>query len=301
MSDVRWIAESHGGIDSMRLVAARVPAPGAGEVTIAVRACGMNPIDYKNLAGLPGFEVAGVISAAGPGARHSVGEEVLAFRVEGGYASALTVADRDVFAKPAELSFPQAANLLLAGTAAAEMLHLARIAAGDTVLVHGAAGAVGVSVLQQLRELGATAIGTASAASFATVREFGGTPITYGPGLAERVRRLAGPGLTAALDCVGTREAVDVSLLLVPDRDRIVTTAAHDRAYAEGFHAVGGTRASVEFRDRVRPHLIDLARRGRLTVPIGRVFPLGEAVPALRLLASGHAGGKLALIPAGAA
>jgi len=298
MSDERWIAETHGGIDSLRLIPVRVPAPRAGEVTIAVRACGMNPIDYKNLPGLIGFEVAGVIIAAGPGTRHEFGDEVLAFRIEGGYATALTVPDRDAFTKPAELTFPQAANLLLAGTAAAEMLHLTHIGAGDTVLVHGAGGAVGVSVLQQLRDLGANAIGTASEAGFATVREFGATPISYGPGLADRVRRLAGAGLTAALDCVGTREAVDVSLELVRDRDRIVTTAAYDRASAEGFHAVGGTRASEVFRDRVRPHLIDLAHRGRLTVPIARTFPFDEAVPALKLLASGHAGGKLALIVA---
>ena len=226
MSDERWIAEPHGGIDSLRLVPVRVPAPRGEEVTIAVCACGMNPIDYKNLPSPIGFEVAGVIIAAGPGTRHEVGDEVLAFRIEGGYATALTVPGRDAFTKPAELTFPQAANLLLTGTAAAEMLHLTHIGAGDTVLVHGAGGAVGVSVLQQLRDLGANAIGTASEAGFATVREFGATPISYGPGLAERVRRLAGAGLSAALDCVGTHEAIDVSLELVRDRDRIVTTAA---------------------------------------------------------------------------
>ncbi|WP_127504747.1 NADP-dependent oxidoreductase [Actinoplanes solisilvae] len=294
---MRWIAEA----ESLRLVPVRVAAPGAEEVTIAVRACGMNPVDYKIPPGPVGFEVSGVLAAVGPGSRHEVGDEVLAFRVQGGYAEALTVRARDVFTKPPELSFPQAANLLLAGTAAAEMLHLTHVGARDVVLVHGAAGAVGVSVLQQLREIGARAIGTASEASFGTVREFGATPTTYGPGLAERVRALAGSGVTAALDCVGTREAVDVSLELVSDRDRIVTTAAHDRAYAEGFHAVGGNEASVEFRDRVRPHLIELAHRGRLTVPIARTFPFEEAPAALRLLRSGHAGGKLALtLPEGA-
>ncbi|GIF23293.1 NADPH:quinone reductase-like Zn-dependent oxidoreductase [Actinoplanes tereljensis] len=297
MRATRWIAQSYGGIDSLQAVPVEVPEPRTSEVTIAVRACGMNPIDYKNLPSPIGFEVAGVIAAAGPAARVRVGDEVLAFRVEGGYATALTVPGRDVFRKPAELTFAQAANLLLAGTAAAEMLHLTHIGAGDTVLVHGAAGAVGVSVLQQLREAGASAIGTSSPAGFGIVRQFGGIPTTYGPGLADRVRRLAGADVSAALDCVGTGEAVDVSLELVEDRDRIVTTAAHDRAYAEGFHAVGGNRASVEFRDRVRPHLIDLAHAGRLTVPIARTFPFDEAVQALRLLQSGHAGGKLALIP----
>jgi NADPH2:quinone reductase len=279
-----------------------VPEPGAGEVTIAVRACGINPADYKIPPGPIGFEVAGVIAAVGRGSRHEAGDEVLAFRVRGGYATALTVPGRDVFAKPPELSFSQAANLLLAGTTAAEMLHVTHIGAGDTVLVHGASGAVGVSALQQLREVGATAIGTASEGHFATVRAFGATPTPYGPGLADRVRALAaGKKLVAAFDCVGTSEAVDVSLELVGDRDRIVTAVAHDRAYAEGFHAVGGSQASAEFRDRVRPHLISLARHGRLTVPMARTFPFDEAEAAWRLLRSGHPGGKLALtLPEGA-
>jgi NADPH2:quinone reductase len=300
---LRWVAESFGGIDALRLVPADVPAPGPGEVTLAVRAAGMNPIDYQNLYGgwsLPqsiGFEVAGVVSAAGAGTSLTVGEPVLAFRVEGGYATAVTVPARDVFAKPAALDFPAAANLLLTGTTAAEMLHLTHVARGDTVLVHGAAGAVGASVLQQAREIGAAVVGTAAAGSFASVRRFAATPVTYGPGLATRVRELVPGRIDAALDCVGSTEAVDVSLELVRDRLRIVTTAAHQRADEDGFHAIGGSRASTGFRDGIRAHLIELARRGRLVVPVARTFPLTEAVAALTLLQSGHAGGKLALIP----
>ena len=74
---------------------------------------------------------------------------MLAFRISGGWATEVTVPARDVFAKPASLSYGEAANLLLAGCTAAEMLHVTGVGEGDTILVHGASGAVGVSVLQQ--------------------------------------------------------------------------------------------------------------------------------------------------------
>ena len=106
------------------------------------------------------------------------------------------------------------------------MLQVTGVGDGDTVLVHGASGAVGVSLLQQAAMRGARVVGTASESSFDVVRRFGGVPVTYGEGLAQRVRDAAPGGVVAALDCVGTDEAVDVSLALVADRGRIVTIAA---------------------------------------------------------------------------
>ncbi len=310
----RWVAKDFGGLDVLELVEAEVPEPGAGEVTIEVRAAGVNPADYKHIAGGPnadrsrlpipiGYEVAGVVAAMGPDTElasggGAIGDEVLAFRVSGGYAERLTVPARDVFAKPAALGFPEAANLLLAGTTAAETLYVTHVREGETILVHGASGAVGVSVLQQAREAGVRTIGTASESSFDVVRRFGGEPVAYGEGLEERVRTLARQGVDAALDCVGTDEAVDVSLALVADRGRIVTIANAARAHADGFAAIGGQMpASAEFRDRVRPSVIDLAARGRLIVPVARTFPLADAVAALELVRTGHPGGKVALIP----
>jgi NADPH2:quinone reductase len=205
---------------------------------------------------------------------------------------------KDVFAKPSSLTNPEAANLLLAGTTAAEMLHVTRVAEGETVVVHGASGAVGVSVLQQARLLGARAIGTASDASFDTVRRFGGEPVAYGDGLEQRLRDLAPDGYAAALDTVGTAEAVDVSLALVEDPSRIVTIAAFDRAEAAGIIAIAGAMpASAAYRDEHRPRLIALAADGRLLVPVARTFPLADAIEALTVLKEGHPGGKLALTP----
>ena len=309
----KWVAERFGGLDGLRLIESDVPEPGPGEVTIRVKAAGMNPADYKHLAGgdpsllpLPiGYEVAGTIIAVGPGDSvggegGAVGGDVLAFRVSGGYASELTVPARDVFAKPENLSFPEAANLLLAGATAAEMLHVTGVTAGETILVHGASGAVGASVLQQARELGVHVVGTASARNFDIVRRYGGEPVEYGEGLQQRVRELLPNGAAAAaLDCVGTDEAVDVSLAVVADHSRVVTiAAAAQRAERDGILAIAGRMpASAAFRDQVRPRLVRMAAEGRLEVPIARTFPLEDAVEALTLLESGHPGGKLALIP----
>jgi NADPH2:quinone reductase len=222
---------------------------------------------------------------------------VLAFRVSGGYASKITVPAEDVFTKPVGIEHAAAANLLLAGTTAAEMLHVTGVAAGETLVVHGASGAVGVSVLQQARLLGAWVIGTAGPGSFDTVRQFGGTPVTYGDGLESRLRELAPDGFAAALDTVGTDEAIDVSLALVADRDRIVNIAAMQRAGQEGIRMIGGSMpASAAFRDQTRARLIALAGEGKLVVPIARTYPRQQAREALAFLQSGHPGGKLALL-----
>lgn len=155
-----------------------------------------------------------------------------------------------------------------------------------------------MSVLQQARQIGARVVGTASERNAGVVRRYGGEPVEYGDGLEERVRDLLPEGPVAALDCVGTDQAVDVSLALVSDRSRIVTIAAAHRAEREGFPAIAGRMpASAAFRDRVRPHLVRLAAEGLLEVPVARTFPLEDAIEALTLLKSGHPGGAFALLP----
>jgi len=155
----KMMAAAYGEPDQVQPYEVDVPEPGLEEVTIDVRAAGVNPADFKAVAGnrgrdeanlpLPiGFEVAGVVSAAGPDTGFTAGDEVLAFRVRGGYTSAITVPAKDVFAKPEALDFPEAANLLLAACTAADMLRVVPVEPGQTVVVHGASGAVGVSLLQ---------------------------------------------------------------------------------------------------------------------------------------------------------
>lgn len=306
-----WVARAVGSPESWEFEEHEPSKPGEGEVTIRVRAAGVNPADTKHVAaarpGLEfpvpiGYEVSGELAAIGPETRigsgeAEVGDEVVAFRVRGGYATEVTVPAAKVFAKPSTLTHPEAANLLLVGTTAAEMLAVTGASPGETVLLHGASGAVGVSVLQQARLRDVRVIGTASPERFDEIRRFGGDPVPYGPGLADRVRALADGPIAAALDAVGTDEAIDVSLALVSDRRRIVTIANFARASADGFLAIAGSMPdSARFRDEVRSELLALAQNGDLVVPLARTFPLAEAPAAHRLLATGHPGGKLALV-----
>ena len=206
-----------------------------------------------------------------------------------------------MFAKPAALDFPAAANLLLAGATAAEMLHVIEVRAGETVLVHGASGAVGVSVLQQAR-LTRRPRASAPRASAAS-RPCAGSAVCRSrtaTGLADRLRAAAPDGVAAAIDTVGTDEAVDVSLELVADRDRIVTIAAIGRAGGTGIRVGRRRQPGQRGLPRRRPPAPDpLAGAGDLVVPVARTFPLTEAREAVRLLMTGHPGGKLALLPEG--
>ncbi len=302
--DYRWIAVDFGGPEVLRRVEADVPDPEHGQVRIDVRACGMNPADAKHIAPgqnrslLPltiGFEISGVVSAAGGGTGLPVGDEVVT-RASGGYATAVTVPASGVYRKPARLTFPEAANLLVVGTTAADLLHTAGASSGATILLHGAAGAVGVSVLQQARVLGVRVIGTASPANFAFVERFDGIPVEYGPGLLDRVVAAAPEGVAAALDTVGSAEAGDVSLALVKDRSRVVTIVDAARAKADGYVFVGASNpASAPFRAHASPRIVAMAASGDLVVPMAGTFPFDEAPAAFAMLMSPHPPGKIAL------
>jgi NADPH:quinone reductase-like Zn-dependent oxidoreductase len=123
--------------------------------------------------------------------------------------------------------------------------------------------------------------------------------VAYGAGLEERVREAAPEGIAAALDCVGTDEAVDVSLAVVRERGHIVTIAAKQRGVAEGIRVIGGDLPdSAAFRNGVRADLVRLAGEGGLEVPMARTYPLERALDAAELLRGRHPGGKIALIPA---
>jgi NADPH:quinone reductase-like Zn-dependent oxidoreductase len=308
----RWLATDFGGPEVLKQAPIELGPPKEGEVTIEVRAAGMNPADYKHFAPgqdpsvLPltvGYEVSGVIAAIGPdteiagGGGGAEGDEVVAFQIIGGYASHVTIKASDVFPKPAGLSFPEAANLLLVSTTAAEMLHVTGVQNGDVILLHGAAGAVGGSALQQARLLGATVIGTASKANFDEIERFGGVPVEYGPGLEERVRLATSESVTVALDTVGTDEAIDASLASVADRARIVTIASPGRAKSDGLQWIGGSNPkSGPFRASQRARLLQMAADGHLTIPIGAVYPMDDAPSAVAALMGKHPFGKLALV-----
>ena len=262
----KWVAVDFGGPEVLRMIDVDVPDPGPGQVRIDVRAVGMNPADAKHIAPgqdrkllpLPlGYEVAGIVSALGPDTRlasggGAVGDEVVASQVTGGYTTAITVPASSVFAKPPALTFPEAANLLLVGTTAADVLHVSGAREGETVLLHGAAGAVGVSVLQQARQLGVRVVGTASPASFGFVRRFGGTPVEYGPGLLDRVRAAAPEGIAAALDTAGSARG----------RRRLACSGRRPEAGRHDRRRPTGESRRVRLRRRVEPGERAISGRG---------------------------------------
>lgn len=306
----QWLATDFGGPEVLKQVPIDLPPPATGEVTIEVRASGMNPADYKHFSPgqdpslLPvtiGYEASGLISVIGADTEIAtggggVGDEVVAFQIMGSYATHITVRASDVFAKPGNLTFPEAANVLLVGTTASEMLHVTGVREGEVLLLHGAAGSVGISALQQARRLGATVIGTASETNFGVVERYGGVLVRYGPGLEERVRTAAPDGVAAVLDTVGTDEAIDASLAVVADPTRIVTIAAPQRAASDGLQWIGASNPnSGPYRASQRAQLLDMAAAGSLAVPIAMTFPMNDAPAAVAALMGKHPAGKLAL------
>ena len=305
------LATAYGGPEVLTVADRPVSAPGPGEARVEVRAAGVNPADWKSYTGafgtdpaqLPrrlGFEVSGVVTAVGPDVALSVGDEVIGFRVSGGYAAEVVVPATALVPKPASLGWEPAAGLMLAGATAVHALTATGVGPGDTVLVHGAAGGVGLMAVQLAAPRGARVVGTVGGDGADLVRRLGAEPVRYGAGLADRVRAVAPDGVDAALDLVGTDEAVDVSLELVADRHRIATIAAFGRAAADGIRALGGGPGAdpgTELRDAARAELAALAGAGRLEVVVAGSFPLEEVAAAHRQGMAGHTHGKLVLLP----
>ncbi len=309
-------AVGYGGPEQISVTDLPAGRPGPGQALISVRACGVNPIDYKVYSGafgadparLPirlGYEAAGVVSeaaddAVGPAGPVRAGDEVIAYSVSGAYAAELVAPAQSLVPKPAALDWAQAACLMLTGVTAWHCLVATATGAGDVVLIHGGSGGVGVMAVQLAVARGATVVATASAARQGFLRDLGATPVTYGPGLAGRVRAAAPGGVDAAIDLVGTDEAVDVSLELVADRSRIATIAAFGRAGPAGIKALGGGPGAdpgAEIRAAARPELARLAAEGALRVIVSQTFPLAQAAAAHRELIGGHTTGKIALLP----
>ena len=310
------LATAYGGPEVLSIADQPVPPPGPGEARIEIRAAGVNPIDWKAYSGmfgadparLPirlGAEAAGVVTATGPDAIGpagpiSVGDEVIAFRASGAYAAELVAPAQALVPRPPALDWAQAAGLMLTGVTAWHLLAATGVHEGDTVLIHGASGGVGVMAVQLATARGARVVATASPQRHGFLRGLGAVPVAYGDGLAERATAAAPGGFDAALDLIGTDEAVDVSLALVPDRDRIGTIAAFARAPKAGLKLLGGAPGAdpgTEIRDAARLELVRLAQDKALQVFVSQVFPLAEVADAHRAIMTGHATGKIVLIP----
>ncbi|MFC0453522.1 NADP-dependent oxidoreductase [Rhodococcus jostii] len=310
----RVVAQRYGGPEVLAVIDVEPAGPAAGEVVLEVRAIGVNPFDYKLYSGafgadpaaLPlsvGSEAAGVVVEVGDGATGplgpiSVGDEVIVYPVSEAYADRLVVSGDSVVPKPASLPWNEAAGLLAVGATAVDTLDTANIGSGDLLLVHAAAGGVGSLVVQLARARGATIIGTARPENHDYVRSLGATPVSYGAGLGDRVRVLAPDGVDAVIDTVGGDEAIEVSVELVRDRSRLVTTVPGPRLAESGFRIVGILGPDgMEPRKRARAALVDLAGSGDIRVRVARTYALSDAATAHADLRNPHPAGKFILLP----
>lgn len=289
--------DAFGGPEQLHLREFEPPLPGEGELLVRQVAIGVNPFDWKFVAGstvreapvfpvVPGMEGTGVVEAVGAGVTFAVGDEVITRQYLGAYATHRVVKAVNTWAKPASIGFEQAAAISLAGATAWAALTAAGVGAGDTVLVHNAAGGVGSAAVQIARHLGARVIGTASTKNHEYLRELGAEPVEYGEGLVERVRAL-GP-VTASVDLVGDSGSVAATIALVPDIARASTAQGSEESDAAGI-----TRLKATPDDSARA--IQLAAGGGLTLEVTRTFALADAAYALALSRDGHVRGKIVL------
>ncbi|MFD7881277.1 NADP-dependent oxidoreductase [Streptomyces bauhiniae] len=287
-----------GGPDVLRLVDAEEPHAGAGQVRIAVRAAGVNPVDWRIREGqvlgahpveLPsgvGLDAAGVVDEVGEGVDGvEVGDRVFGEGVD-------TYAEFAVLSAwarmPEGLTFEEAAGYPSVVETALRVLREVGVRPGETLLVSGASGGVGSAVLQIARDRGIRVIGTAGAANQDYLRGLGALATTYGQGWPERVRQLG--RVDAALDLAGSgviRELIE----LTGDPGRVLTIA--DLGAPDLGVRFSGTAGSVP---AALAEAVDLISRGRLSIPVEKSYPLEEAAAAHIDSRAGHTRGRRVLV-----
>lgn len=291
-----------GGPEVLRLLEVDEPRAGPGEVRIRVKAAGVQPFDLAVVQGVihpakdpavpqvPGNEFAGVVDQVGDGTVGFVlGDEVLGYRTLNSYCEHLVVGPEQITIKPANMSWEVAGGFSAAAQTADIGLKEIGVGAGEMVLIHGAAGAVGTIAVQLCRLWGATVIGAARESQHEYLRSLGATPIAYGDRFVDRVRALAPQGVHACLDGVGG-EALEASLELVSDRTRILTLVEHGKAEELGIRTTPLTRSAARLAG-----LTDRFARDELSVHILATFPLARAADAHRAYQAGNVRGKIVI------
>ncbi|WP_298990631.1 NADP-dependent oxidoreductase [uncultured Pseudokineococcus sp.] len=292
--------------DALEVVDVDEPHAGPGAVRVVVGAAGVNPVDWKAVRGAmagaspgdpvpggartPGVDVAGVVDEVGDGVDDvAVGDRVVGWAASGALAEHAVLED---FARlPEAVATEQAATLPVPGETALRVLELLDFREGQTLLVDGGSGAVGIATTQIALSRGLTVVATASEANQDFLRQLGAVPTTYGEGLVERVRALAPEGVDAALDAAGKGSARDL-VELVGDPGRVVTIADFSAGDLGVVVSTGDDQRARRLRE-----VVDLAAQGVVLVPVARTYPLEDAVAAYEESAGGHVRGKLLVTP----
>ena len=307
MKAVRF--DEYGGVDVLDVREVPVPEPGPGRVLVKVRAAGINPGEAKIREGAlhdrwpatfpsgQGSDFAGIVAGPGPAVTgFAPGDEVIGWVDTRSSQAEYVVAEvANLAAKPAGVPWEIAGAIPVAGFTAWAMVRAVSVAAGDIVVVSGAAGGVGSLAVQLARRAGATVIGLAGASNHDWLTRHGVLPVAYGDGVADRIRDAAGHrDIGAFLDTYGgdyVELALD-DLKVRPERvDSIVRFDAVARygIKADG-NAAGASAATLA-------ELAGLVATKELEIPLARTYPLSEVRAAYAQLAKGHIRGKIALIP----
>ena len=300
---VAYVYSSNGGPEVESFADLPRPVPGPGQLLVAVRAAGVNPVDWKRRAGyrppgapapeLPavfGGEVAGVVEELGDGVEgFAVGDAVFGNPVAGGYAQYAVLPAALAAHKPPKVSWADAATLPIAAATAYDGVHQLGLPPGSTLLVTGAGGGVGVAAVQLAVHQGLTVVGTASPAKKEFVESLGAVHVAYGPGLVERLRAAAPQGVDAVYDLVGGT-ALEEAAELLTDRHKLISGA--DR---ETVGKLGGAPVARERTAAVLEALAQLVSDGVLRPFVTATFPLERAGAALRAVEEGHAQGKIVI------
>ncbi|WP_189225509.1 NADP-dependent oxidoreductase [Saccharothrix coeruleofusca] len=288
----------YGGPEVLRLVDVEEPHAGPGQVRIAVRAAGVNPVDWRIREGqmqrfhpieLPsgvGQDAAGVVDEVGEGVEGiAVGDHVFG----GGVHTYAEFAVLSAWARvPEGLTFQEAAGYPSVMETALRVIREVGVEAGQTLLVSGAAGGVGSAVLQVARDCGIAVIGTASAANQDYLRGLGALATTYGEGWVDRVRQLG--RVDAALDLAGSgviRELVE----LTGDAGKVISIA--DPSAPESGARFSNTAGSMS---EALAETVRLISRGGLHIPIEKSYPLADAAAAHIDSQAGHTRGRRVLV-----
>ncbi|MGG2460410.1 NADP-dependent oxidoreductase [Streptomyces sp. RGM 3693] len=287
-----------GGPDVLQLVAAEEPHAGPGQIRVTVRAAGVNAVDWRIREGqfqkIHPIELPAGVGQDASGAVDEVGEGVEGVEVGDhvfgeGASTYAEFAVLSAWAKmPEGLTFEEAAGYPSAVETALRIIRQVGVQSGQTLLVSGASGGVGSTVMQIARDRGITVIGTAGAANQDYLRSLGALATTYGEGWVERVRRFG--RVDAALDLAGSgviRELVE----LTGDPQRVISIA--DRAAPEFGVRFSGVAGSVP---EALVEAVDLISRGKLHIPVEKTYPLAEAAAAHIDSHAGHTRGRRIMV-----
>lgn len=295
---------SNGGPDVQEFLDVEMPSPLAGELLVEVRTAGVNPVDWKFRSGTYGgakaSDLPAVLGSEVSGVVREVGKDVDGFAVNdeifgsvapgsGGYAEYTLVTANAAAHKPPQVSFNDAATLPVAAATAYDGVTQLGLKEGQTLLINGIGGGVGVAAAQIARDANINVIGTASEDKKELVESLGATLVPYGTGVADRIRQLLPDGVDAIFDLAGGDGLRAVADLLA-DRDKLISAGDPDTV-AE----LGGRMIERDRTHRVLEIVGGLVADGNLDPHVVDVRPLDEAADAIAAVEVGHAKGKVVI------